>query len=112
MTLLHYIVRTYMKRCEDPLSSDLALPVPEPGDIDRAAAVQFEDIEGQLHNLDKELNGIIYHLILQFSLGESNVHVMVLPLVYLTIVLYFKSTCAQTTFFHTDSALVMSDGKQ
>ncbi|XP_069704100.1 formin-2 isoform X2 [Periplaneta americana] len=55
VTLLHFIVRTYMKKCEDPLSSGLALPIPEPGDIDRAATVHFDDVDGDLKKLQKEL---------------------------------------------------------
>ncbi|XP_021933478.1 formin-2 isoform X2 [Zootermopsis nevadensis] len=55
VTLLHFIVRAYMKKCEDPLSPGLALPVPEPGDIDRALTVHFDDVSGDLQKLQKEL---------------------------------------------------------
>lgn len=55
VTLLHFIVRTYMKKLEDPLNTDLALPVPEPGDINRAAAVNFDEISSDLQQLEKEL---------------------------------------------------------
>jgi len=56
VTLLHFIVRAYMKqKCEDPLSPGLALPIPEPGDIDRASAVHFDDVGGDLQKLQKEL---------------------------------------------------------
>ncbi|KAJ9582147.1 hypothetical protein L9F63_003489, partial [Diploptera punctata] len=55
ITLLHFIVRAYMRKCDDPLSSGSALPVPEPGDIDRAATVHFEDVSGDLNKLQKEI---------------------------------------------------------
>ncbi|XP_068085299.1 protein cappuccino isoform X2 [Anabrus simplex] len=56
VTLLHFIVRTYMKqKCEDPLSPDVPLPIPEPGDIERAAAVNFEELGTELQKLQKDL---------------------------------------------------------
>ena len=55
LTLLHYIVKTYLKMCEDPLNA--ALPVPEPSDVEQAAAVQFDDIKQQLLTLRKDLEG-------------------------------------------------------
>lgn len=55
VTLLHFIVRTYMKKLDDPLNLDLALPVPEPGDINRAAVVNFDEIKTDLQQLEKEL---------------------------------------------------------
>ncbi|KAK6642133.1 hypothetical protein RUM44_013856 [Polyplax serrata] len=55
VTLLHFIVRTYMRKLDDPLNLDLALPVPEPGDINRAAAVDFDEIKSDLQQLEKEL---------------------------------------------------------
>lgn len=57
MTLLHFIVLTYMKKCGDVAVVEAKLPVPEPSDIEKASTVQFEDIETQLNGLDKELNG-------------------------------------------------------
>ncbi|EEB20117.1 formin 1,2/cappuccino, putative [Pediculus humanus corporis] len=54
-TLLHFIVRTYMKKLDDPLNLDLALPVPEPGDINRASVVNFDEIKTDLQKLEKEL---------------------------------------------------------
>ena len=54
-TLLHFIVRTYMKKLDDPLNLDLALPVPEPGDINRASVVNFDEIKTDLEQLEKEL---------------------------------------------------------
>jgi len=34
------------------------LPVPEPGDIDRASAVHFDDVSGDLQKLQNELTGM------------------------------------------------------
>lgn len=48
---------TYIKKCGDLDVLEAKLPVPEPSDIEKAAAVQFEDVEAQLNGLDKELNG-------------------------------------------------------
>ncbi|KAM7249491.1 hypothetical protein ACFE04_019819 [Oxalis oulophora] len=39
LTLLHYIVKTYLKTCEDPLSA--ILPIPEPSDVEQAASIQL-----------------------------------------------------------------------
>ncbi|PNF17727.1 hypothetical protein B7P43_G07384 [Cryptotermes secundus] len=55
VTLLHFIVRAYMKKCEDPLRPGLALPIPEPGDIDRAMTVHFDDVNADLQKLQREL---------------------------------------------------------
>lgn len=56
VTLLHFIVRTYMKKyLTDPLNTEMALPVPEPGDINRAAAVNFDEVHADLLQLEKEL---------------------------------------------------------
>lgn len=48
----------FKQKCEDPLSPGLALPVPEPGDIDRAVTVHFDDVGGDLQKLQKELSGM------------------------------------------------------
>lgn len=55
LTLLHYIVKTYLKMCNDPVSA--SLPVPEPSDIEHATPVQFDDVKQQLQNLHKGLQG-------------------------------------------------------
>lgn len=56
ITLLHFIVRTYMQQLEDPLAT--TLPIPEPGDIDRAATVNFDDVNKDLQKLQKRLQGL------------------------------------------------------
>ncbi|XP_049835030.1 formin-like [Schistocerca gregaria] len=55
VTLLHFIVRAYMKKCDDPLNPEMALPVPEPGDIERAAVANFEDLTVDLQKLERDL---------------------------------------------------------
>lgn len=55
LTLLHYIVKTYMNMSSEPLTA--ALPVPEPSDVEQAASVQFDDVNLQLQNLKKDLEG-------------------------------------------------------
>ncbi|CAH0393562.1 unnamed protein product [Bemisia tabaci] len=52
-TLLHFLVRAYMKQCSDPM--DEPLPVPEPSDLDKASNARFDDITSQLQNLAKDL---------------------------------------------------------
>ncbi|CAH2007546.1 unnamed protein product [Acanthoscelides obtectus] len=55
ITLLHYVVRVYMKKIENPFDANVALPVPEPGDIRRAASVNFDDVLVDLKKLQKQL---------------------------------------------------------
>ena len=59
-TLLHYIVRSYIRKCGDVAISEVSLPVPEPSDIERAGAVQFDDVEKQIMKLSKDLDGTLY----------------------------------------------------
>lgn len=58
VTLLHFIVRLYLKK-QDPMLLNTTLPVPEPGDIKRAASVNFDDANSDLEKLKKKLEGII-----------------------------------------------------
>ncbi|XP_045473458.1 formin-like isoform X3 [Harmonia axyridis] len=57
ITLLHYIVRMYLKSEDNPFDSNLVLPIPQPGDIKRAASVNFDDIKVDLQKLRKQLEG-------------------------------------------------------
>lgn len=57
ITLLHYVVKVYMKKIENPFTSNVVLPVPEPGDIRRAASVNFEDVRVDLQKLERQLKG-------------------------------------------------------
>ncbi|XP_061704106.1 formin-2-like isoform X1 [Cydia pomonella] len=51
VTLLHFIVRTYMRAA----GVGSPLPVPEPGDVARAAAIDFADVAGSLAGLTRQL---------------------------------------------------------
>ncbi|CAG9817334.1 unnamed protein product [Phaedon cochleariae] len=55
ITLLHYIVMLYMKKIDNPLEPNILLPVPEPGDIRRAASVNFDEVSLDLQKLQKKL---------------------------------------------------------
>ncbi|XP_049823318.1 formin-2-like isoform X3 [Aethina tumida] len=55
VTLLHYVIRIYLKKIETPFEPNLSLPVPEPGDIRRAASVNFDELKQDLHKLQKQL---------------------------------------------------------
>jgi hypothetical protein len=51
VTLLHFIVRTYTAVRGGALAEACALPVPEPGDVARAAALDFADVGAALATL-------------------------------------------------------------
>ncbi|CAG9860478.1 unnamed protein product [Phyllotreta striolata] len=57
ITLLHYVVQVYMRKITNPLEEKIPLPVPEPGDIRRAASVDFDDLRADLRKLQKQLEG-------------------------------------------------------
>ncbi|XP_045485384.1 formin-like protein 6 isoform X2 [Pieris rapae] len=57
VTLLHFIVKTYMRQRGGALSTECTLPVPEPGDVQRAAAIDFADVAASLISLRKQLEG-------------------------------------------------------
>ncbi|XP_044753972.1 protein cappuccino-like isoform X2 [Coccinella septempunctata] len=57
ITLLHYIVRMYLKSVDNPFDLNLILPIPQPEDIRRAASVNFDDIKIDLQKLQKQLEG-------------------------------------------------------
>ncbi|CAH2108136.1 unnamed protein product [Euphydryas editha] len=56
VTLLHFIVRTYMRARGGALAGACALPVPEPGDVGRAAALDFADVADGLAALRTKLD--------------------------------------------------------
>ncbi|KAF2895376.1 hypothetical protein ILUMI_10800 [Ignelater luminosus] len=56
ITLLHFIVRTYMKELDSLSLVTLPLPIPEPEDIRRASGVNFEEVAVDLQKLQKNLN--------------------------------------------------------
>ncbi|GFV73094.1 formin-1 [Trichonephila clavipes] len=56
LTLLHYIVRSYVKLYQMDCSLDKAkLPVPEPSDAERASLVNFDDIANDLKKLYSQI---------------------------------------------------------
>ena len=57
VTLLHFIVRTYTRARGGALAAACALPVPEPGDVQRAAALDFADAAAHLAALRSRLDG-------------------------------------------------------
>lgn len=59
VTLLHFIVKTYISRCRKagtPLN-DIALPIPDPGDVAKAVVIDFKEIEDQVNGLEIKLTG-------------------------------------------------------
>lgn len=59
ITLLHFIVRTYIsrKRKEGVQLLEIPLPIPEPSDVERATQVDFDEVKGQISQLNDQLNG-------------------------------------------------------
>jgi len=53
ITLLHFIVKTYIARCRKTgcMISDLVLPVPSPNDVDKSLSIDFEECKQQLNAL-------------------------------------------------------------
>lgn len=59
VTLLHFIVKTYISRCRKngtPLY-EVQLPIPDPGDIVKALAVDFKEVKDQVNALQKKVIG-------------------------------------------------------
>ncbi|KAG4074898.1 hypothetical protein HA402_009323 [Bradysia odoriphaga] len=58
VTLLHFIVKTYISRCRKagtPLN-DIVLPIPDPGDVVKAVVIDFKEVEEQVGSLERKLN--------------------------------------------------------
>ncbi|XP_052864254.1 protein cappuccino [Anopheles cruzii] len=49
-TLLHFIIRTYIGQCRKSgtILQDIKMPIPDPGDLDKAALVDYDDCQSQL----------------------------------------------------------------
>lgn len=62
VTLLHFIIRTYIEKCDEQNAANIPLPIPEPGDVDRASAVNFDDIKADLKKLNDQIAGKISKL--------------------------------------------------
>lgn len=59
VTLLHFIVTTYMRKTSSLITEKLELPVPDPYDIGRASSVNFDDVQKDLSELQTKINGIL-----------------------------------------------------
>lgn len=59
ITLLHFIVKTYIERCRKSGCSiaELVLPVPDPNDIERCNSFDFEECRQQLNSLKTKVEG-------------------------------------------------------
>ncbi|XP_019884812.2 protein cappuccino-like [Camponotus floridanus] len=56
ITLLHYVVNAKLSQDkEHNFGEPLPLPVPEPGDVEVASTIKFDDIVKELDRLEKEL---------------------------------------------------------
>lgn len=64
VTLLHFIVKTYISRCRKagtPLN-DIVLPIPDPGDVAKAVVIDFKEVEEQVTGLESKLKGTMFLL--------------------------------------------------
>ncbi|XP_067119071.1 formin-like isoform X4 [Centruroides vittatus] len=58
LTLLHYIVKIYVKLYNKDTNIDnLKLPVPEPSDVERASLLYFEEISAELKRIHSQMKG-------------------------------------------------------
>lgn len=60
VTLLHFIVKTYIGKCRNsgiPVH-DIALPVPDAADVNKALSIDFLELREQVTGLQKKINGI------------------------------------------------------
>lgn len=57
-TLLHFIVRTYIaQRRKEMTLPEMTLPIPEPSDVERAAQLDFDEVQQQIKELNRKLTG-------------------------------------------------------
>jgi formin 2 len=57
ITLLHFIVKTYIERCRKNgvAISELVAPVPNPNDVEKMLSLDFEELKKQLESLQKKI---------------------------------------------------------
>ncbi|KAH8273558.1 hypothetical protein KR018_001289 [Drosophila ironensis] len=81
-TLLHFIVRTYIahRRKEGVHPMEIQLPIPEPADVERAAQMDFEEVQQQISDLNRKFLS---------EFAPKNV--------YIHILIVFISDCKRTT---------------
>lgn len=58
ITLLHFIVKTFInqERKNGTMITELTMPVPDPTDVDKSISVDFDDCRQQLNSLKAKLN--------------------------------------------------------
>lgn len=63
ITLLHFIVKTYMERGKKTFASvsDVKIPVPDPIKIDKCLSIDFEECKQQLNALKNKVEGESYY---------------------------------------------------
>lgn len=74
ITLLHFIVKTYIERCRKSGCgiADLVLPIPNPNDVDKSLSIDFEECKSQLNALKTKVEGEFQNnLRLSFALMHS-----------------------------------------
>lgn len=59
VTLLHFIVKTYIGKCRNSgiLVHELALPVPDAVDVNKALSIDFLELRDQINGLQRKING-------------------------------------------------------
>jgi formin 2 len=59
ITLLHFIVKTYIEKCRKDgcALTDLTLPIPDPNDIDRSVLIDFDECKQHLIVLKAKVEG-------------------------------------------------------
>lgn len=62
ITLLHFIVKTYIERCRKSGCgiADLILPIPNPNDVDKSLSIDFEECKQQLNALKIKVEGELH----------------------------------------------------
>lgn len=67
ITLLHFIVKTYIERCRKDgcALTDLILPIPDPNDVDRSVVIDFDECKQQLQALKGKVEGMNQFLVLR-----------------------------------------------
>jgi formin 2 len=71
ITLLHFIVKTYISQSRKrgvPLT-EIVLPIPDPTDINKCASIDFDDSKSQLTVLKKKLTGRQHRILRKEFIG-------------------------------------------
>lgn len=61
-TLLHFLVRTYMKDVGQNSTPSSELPIPDPEDVRRASSVDFDNVSTSLTQLKRQLDSELFQL--------------------------------------------------